>query len=165
MKIERGFRAPVVLEELVLQGILFRNHKMKMYRRVRMHLLCFALLTIIFFRIASIFSSDYFRQKDCEPLPQELYKLLQSQIDLAYHHGYRKVSRCGQSLYLDDIKYEKQEYFSPSAEKYAETIKNSTGTGSIDFQYPDTFSKTVNHGYVLFPSDLTCQRDKTRVSY
>ena len=130
-----------------------------------MHLLCFALLTIIFFRIASIFSSDYFRQKDCEPLPQELYKLLQSQIDLAYHHGYRKVSRCGQSLYLDDIKYEKQESFSPSAEKYAETIKNSKGTGYIDFQYPDTFSKTVNHGYVLFPSDLTCQRDKTRVSY
>ena len=138
--------------------------KKKKHSYMLISFLCFPILAIIFSKIAPLHSNKSFiytyfiKQEDCKPLREELFELVQSQIDSPYHHGYRRISKCGQTLYVDYIAHTQQPLFSRSAEKYSEMVKKDKGSGYIDFQYPDIVSKNVDHGYVVFPSDSTCEQ-------
>jgi len=145
----------------------FNKFIVKKCSRLRLQLLFFLVLVTILFKRASILSNEYLGGKDCKTVPKELYILIHSRIEAAFHHGYKRVTRCGQSLYLDEMKnFNKQEdSISQSAEKYAETLKGEKGTGYIDFQYPDAVSKTVDHGYVFFPLVSNCRGSEIRTPY
>mmetsp|Transcript_3433 Transcript_3433/g.12197 ORF Transcript_3433/g.12197 Transcript_3433/m.12197 type:complete len:432 (-) Transcript_3433:892-2187(-) len=144
----------------------FNKFIVKKCSRMRFQLLFFLILATMLFKLASILSIEYLGEEDCKILPKELYTLIQSRTDAAFHHGYRRVSRCGQYFYLDEMKnFKNGELISPSAEKYAETLKSKKGTGYIDFQYPDAVSETVDHGYVFFPFVSNCRGGETREPY
>lgn len=99
----------------------------------------------------------------CDAIPDGLYSLIRPNVNADVHHGYEKISQCGQVFYQD--KWQSREIvLSQTAEDHARDIKRTRGTGYLDFQLPDEAFINADHGYVTFPAKNRCSQEIARKS-
>ncbi|CAL6334343.1 glycosyltransferase family 4 [Bathycoccus prasinos] len=90
-------------------------------------------------------------------LNHDVFELIRTRaLDKELIHGYDKVKVSGGFLYRSQLAIE-DIHLSTDAENYAEKIFREKGTGYIDYQMPDSAWRTVDYGYVSFPSLRDCK--------
>ena len=101
-------------------------------------------------------------EKFCE-LSDELYSLIRSTSNKRIVHGYKRVASNSRCLY-ESIPKVRSPTLSIEAEAFAEKVRKEKGSSYIDFQMPDDAWRTVDFGFVSFPSEMDCARKNNKTA-